>query len=380
MFIGLFTYGVWITFGTFLGKNPVQAVVDYSNERNENPVLVDKCSDKPALDLAGATVPEIVRLDEHQKVCKSFVTDEIMTFALMPKDKTEAVKMADTMAIALKEYSKYGIKPLVIIEPEASWGLIDFLEFERGFYNPFLTLYFNQLRANGITDSMMGTWVPFPEANTPLWNKQNSTPKDFVGCINIYLGILRSYYPTAKTSILLNSATYPNEDTNYLKGEYVSLIPYLDGIKPGLVDSFGMQGFPWSPAKGENEREVNDIRVFLPSRLLEEAADKLAVKEVWINTGTYSTKYTNNADITVYVAPEARKAILKEIITLGKDLQAKGYTVKVNLFNEDKSETAEATDWSYFLNADNITRHTVIYVEMMALFSSSGIQFSQFDI
>lgn len=51
-----------------------------------------------------------------------------------------------------------------------------------------------------------------------------------------------------------------------------------------------------------------------------------------------------------------RKAILDDILKVAQDVrdyQQNEYRVSINLFSEDKSDTNEATDWSYFQNSQS---------------------------
>jgi len=346
------------------------------------PLVTARCSDRsPIKNLNESSDSRLIQLEKYQKVCRSEVTRTIMIFTDMPKDKIIAHKKAEQMAKDLKLFSQYGISPLVIVEPVTAWGLIDFKEFRSGFYDSFIEAYFQFLKKEGVTDSQMGTWVPFPEANLPLWNHVNATPYDYSAIVNRYLRILKKYFPQARGSILLNSATYENDDFNWVSGEYVSLRPYLVDLDKELIDSFGVQGFPWAPPKTARDKTaVLNAQEFLTESIIDEAAQILGVKKIWINTGTFGAKYTLDPEKTIYITPDVRLDILNEILSQAVKLKHKGYEVTVNLFVQDKSRKEEATDWSYLRESFSGSEETeIIFREFVAKANREGINISLFD-
>lgn len=350
------------------------------NEQTTPPLSLETCSTQKKIHgLNFSNSPYIQKLHMYQELCDSFVTDRFMVFTDMPKDDIVAKQNAANIASTLVEFSYYGITPLVIVEPVTEWGLIDFEEFKSGFYNSWIRTYFAELKRLGITDSQMGIWVPFPEANLPYWNHANANPEDFAIIVNTYLSIMKEYFPEAKGSILLNSATYATDDFDWANGEYLSLLPYVNGLNASLIDSFGLQGFPWSPPAGREGSGIYNAREFLNSKLVIEAAQKLGVKEVWLNTGTYRAKYTSIPEDTVTISASMRKDILARITSEAEVIQKAGYTVWINIFSEDKSNTVEATDWSYISKVGETSQHGAIFTEAVLQFNSKGIKVSLFD-
>ncbi len=344
------------------------------------PLSLEICNSQRKIDgLSFSSSPYIQKLHIYQELCNSFVTDRLMIFTDMPKDAIVAQESAANMAATLIEFDYYGITPLVIVEPVTDWGLIDFEEFKSGFYNTWISTYFAELRKLGITDSQMGIWVPFPEANLPYWNHANANPEDFSVVVNTYLSVMKEYFPEAKGSILLNSATYATDDFDWANGEYLSLLPYVSGLNASLIDSFGLQGFPWSPPAGQTRAGIYNAREFLNSKLVIEAAQQLGVKEVWLNTGTYRAKYTSVPEDTVIISASMRKDILARIANEAEVIQKAGYTVWVNIFSEDKSNTIEATDWSYISRAGETSQHSAIFTEAILQLNNKGISVSLFD-
>jgi len=319
----------------------------------------------------------LVRLGEYEMVCDSAFADKLMIFTNMPNSKQAAVRMADEMTVNLKDFDKAKITPLVIIEPETEWGLVDFKEFADGFYDEWISAYFAQLKKNGITDAQMGIWVPFPEANLPYWNNQNATPADFATVVNGYLTLMKKEFSKSRGSILLNSATYSSTDFEWENGEYISLLPYVTNIKPGLVDSFGLQGFPWAPSAQSKGLGIYDAREYLNSELAIEAARKIGTREIWFNTGSFSLKYAQDSSKTVTVAPQKRKEILNSIYDEFSRAKDKGFNVWANIFSEDKSSVAEATNWTYI---DKDIANQEVFADFARKILLQDIKISIYDV
>jgi hypothetical protein len=270
----------------------------------------------------------------------------------MPTSDKNAVSAAQQDAATLKEFAKYGVRPLVIAEPTdyVTDAQLDYAKFlPKNTYTRYIDMYFAELKKAGITEQQMGIWNPFPEANLPYW--KNNKPEYFAPNVNLYVSILRKYFPTVPTSIMLNTATYEPTDFDWANGDYVSLLPYIKGIKPGTLNYVGLQGFPWMPKQGGNTNILNAAE-FLNPTIVSEAADYLKVKQVWLNTGTFSEKYALDPAKIAYLSPQQRKAILATISEQARTLQKRGYAVSVNMFTQDKSQAAEETNWSYWSSDD----------------------------
>lgn len=341
--------------------------------------LSSKCSDQtPLTGLAESLDPHLKKLAEYQEVCGSFATDKLMLFSAMPATADEAITMAKQMAGTLKEFSGRGVQPLVIVEPSSSQGQISFTQLKAGVYDTFLTSYFQTLRAEGVTDNQMGTWVPLPEANLPYWQREDTTPADFGLIVSKYLTTMKTVFPKAQGSVLLNSATYESTDFNWAEGDYQSLLPYVNSIQPGLVDSFGLQGFPWATVADQTGPGIFDAAEFLNATLAKEAAARLGVKTIWLNSGSFGRKYTLDQSKTVTISAGKRKDILAGILTEADKLKNQGFSVSINLFAEDKSNDAEATDWSYWSSKDNLQPDAAVFVEFANRTKENGIGLSLF--
>jgi hypothetical protein len=369
-FILISILGSYLTFQTFSNQS-LQSIIETNLSTNIRKNIVktqeetnpltnsDVCyekNDKPRIDFQGTFDVNLVKLQEYQNLCNSFAVNTMMIFSDMPIDTSSAQKKARLMADKLKEFARFSIIPLVIIEPVSGTNKLSFREFSKGMYTTAIDSYFAELKNLGITDTQMGTWVAFPEANVPYWNFDGAVPGDFATNINLFVTIQKQYFKDSKASILLNSQTYDQDDTNWEVGTYENFAPYIKGIKKGLLDSFGVQGLPWvSPADAAKRVEQFNAKEFLQSELTLDAAKLLKVKSIWINTGTFSEKYTSEAAKRTKVSINSRKTMLNEILQEAEALQNEKFEVSINLFAEDKSYLAESTNWSYFENDESQT-------------------------
>jgi hypothetical protein len=168
-------------------------------------------------------------------------------------------------------------------------------------------------------------------------------------------------------------------DFNWENGDYNSLLPYVDKITPGLVTYAGIQGFPWIARQGGSATIFN-AEEFLNPSLLTEMADELQTKKIWFNTGTFSTKYTLNPEQIRTISSSQRKEILMTIAAQALATKEKGYEVAVNIFAEDKTDSAEETNWSYWKGSDPFTsQDTQILTSFVKQMNTNGVQFWLFD-
>lgn len=333
------------------------------------------------MQLDKSTLPQLKKLQEYENVCGGAVTDTMMTFAGMPSSQNEAISLSNWTASSLKEFARYNIRPVVILEPATSKGLVNFGEYRQGKYDAIMETYFQNLKAQGVTDAMMGIWVPFPEPNIPEW--ADTTIDDTVANITKTVTMQKKYFPASKASILLDSMSYPSGSHSWSGGTYKSLVPYVAGIPKGLVDSFGYQGFPWSPPQNEGGLSQANLSAskFLQAGLAIEAAKSLGVSDVWVNTGSFGRSYSGNSTKQVTVSPEVRSQILQSTIVEAKKMQDAGLKVSVHLFAEDKSTVAEGNDWSYWSAGQSETSQaTPVFKAFAAATKDNGFDFWLFDV
>lgn len=346
----------WLAFRLSINQSPLESVRAQKAATLEKEAQKMTCSKKAPLKIETTDDPHLKRLGDYQKMCSSYVTNTLMIFTSFSGNRQDAAADATAMAAKLKKFQKAGVSPIVIVEPYANNQAMSYKVYLTGVYDDGMDFYFKSLKDAGVTDKMMGMWVPFPESNTPSWNNKDTEPHDFALCVNKFLGKLKQYFPGAKGSVLLNATTYEPNDVNWENGDYISLSPYVDAIDKTLVTSFGIQGFPWMTNAQQRKRTIFNVQEFLQTDLAVGAAQVLRTKDIWINTGTFASKYTDDPTKTVHLSINERKAILSDILQAAidvRDYQENGYRVSVNLFSEDKSNTSEATDWSYFQDIES---------------------------
>lgn len=282
------------------------------------------------------------KLAEYESVCKGAVVDRLMVFMAMPHTTEEADTLAKDTVRQLKQFSRQGIEPLVVFEP--SVNVPDVLtNIAHGTYNATLATYFQNIKKGGVTDGAMGTWVLLPEANTPIWQVTDSVV--FGNGVTAIANELKTVYPKGKVSIMLNSTTYPNNDTNWAYGESKSLKPYVAQVRSGLLDSVGLQGFPHISSPNDPIPTAND---FIPADLVMELADVAGTKNVWLNTGTFKRTNMGGMQTEVTLTTDQRKTLLDGILLQALKVHGRSYATSVNIFAEDKSDAHEHTDWSYW--------------------------------
>jgi hypothetical protein len=239
-----------------------------------------------------------------------------------------------------------------------------------------LEQYFKAIKATGITDKQMGIWVPFPEPNIPAWNSEGSSPKDFGLMVNNYASTLKQTFPQTHVSILLNSTTFDPKDKDYKSSKPVQTQDFVANIKPKLVDSFGMQGFPWASSKvGKVKEEDFDANKFLSPESAIAAAKILGVKEIWFNSGTFGSKYTQDSKAKLDIPPQTRQAINNQKLKIYSQVQTAGYKVWANEFVEDKSQTEEQTNFSYLQTVQD----QEVFKNFATQINAKKIELSLFD-
>jgi hypothetical protein len=327
--------------------------------------------------LASAHSSQLKKLSQYEQVCGSGIISQASFFALTPTTDQEAREDARDIVVQLREFSANGISPLVFLEPTTNSGSINLAEYRAGKYDTVLDTYFAAIKAAQITDQMMGTWVSMPEANLPEWSSVD--PSDFAANVTKTVTYQKKYFPASKASIMLDTITYPNAN-NWDGGKAVSFLPYVQDIPVGLIDSFGLQGFPWSPAANEHGPTNGSARDYLRVDLAAEAARSLHVQDIWLNTGSFNTMYANKASQRVAASPMQRLAQLTDALNQAKVLQSQGFTVSIHLFAQDKSRVSEAIDWSYWTSghADS-SASTAVFQTFVHNLQANNIPLGLFD-
>jgi hypothetical protein len=300
--------------------------------------------------LERSSVPQLRKLVQYDAVCGNAVASRVSFFAGTPTTVAQAQEEAAWVATVLKELSKQGLGAVVFMEPASQGKILSSAQYQAGAYDAALEAYFAALKAKGISDAQMGMWVPFPEANIPVWD--STDPEIYIDTVVKTVRVQKKYFPGSKASIMLDSKSYPSA-SSWEGGAYKSFLPYVSAMPKGLIDSFGMQGFAWPPQDGEPAQL--DAKVFLPVNYAIEAAAALEVKDIWFNTGSYGRAARQNKSKPDTLSQAQRQAVMKGIVAQAAAVQGRGYKVSIHLFAEDKYTTEEAIDWSYWDKGDSDT-------------------------
>lgn len=295
-----------------------------------------------------SSTPEIRKLSGYESLCGGKFMHGSMLFTSMPASPSDAVEMAKDTAMRLKEFARFGLKPKVILEPLINGQPIDFAAFSRGEHDQSMHSYFDTLASEGITDELLGEVTSFPEPNIPEWG--TTEPNLIAACITKAAQLQKAHFPHSLTSVLLDSKSYPS-GTSWEGGQYASLAPYVAPIPKGLIDSFGLQGYPWP-----DPDSVHDPAVFLSANQALEAARILNVSRIWFNTGTFRRGVAWN-NTTYTLSPSERYTILHNILNEAQKIRADGVEPEIMLFAENKLDTPEQIDWSYDLSDNGGSGH-----------------------
>ena len=228
--------------------------------------------------------------------------------------------------------------------PDLNGSQLDLSRYENGDYDPVLTAYFQALQSADITAAEMGMWVYLPEGNIPVWT--TTDPSVFTAVVTKMARMQKQYFPGSQVGLLLDSESY-RAGASWGNGQYVSLLPYVQNMPKGLINSFGMEGFPWV-APANRPDEVANPAVYLRTDLAIQAARALGVNNIWFNTGTFAEMYAGKPEQTVTNTPLQRQQMLESVLRLAHQVKVQGFTVSVHLFAQNKSSWTEATDWSYW--------------------------------
>ncbi len=314
--------------------------------------------------------PEIQKLADYEQVCNGGFIKGSMLFMSMPSDAQDAVSLAQDTAIRINEFATFNLQPKIIMEPLHRGVPVDFEAFARGDFDATMKTFYTELLELGITDSQLGELIPFPEANIPVWH--NTNPETFALCVTKLATIQKSVFPGSKISILLDSKSYPS-GASWTGGAYASLLPYISSIPNGLVDSFGLQGYPWPDPKPMHQADT-----FLSADIAIEAAKKLGVKNIWFNTGTYKRGTAWDGNIYT-LTPDERFTIFGKIIEQAERVKSQGFELELMLFSENKFHKAEGNDWSYLETAQSIGDHAQLLKAVQARLVSKSIPLYIFD-
>jgi len=325
--------------------------------------------------LSQALTPELRKLAQYEQLCNGSLFSRTSFFVETPSTVSDARSSANDIASRLKEYDQFGIKPLVFMEPTSNGSNLDLSQYANGAYDSALDAYYAALKSQGITDGMMGIWVLLPEGNLPEWSSVD--PGIYAKVVTRTAQLQKKYFPASQVSLMLDSETYPATGS-WDNGSYTSLVPYVQNIPSGLIDSFGVQGFPWAAPSSEGSTYY-DPNTYLRLDFAEQAAHSLGIQSLWVNTGTFHQMYANQAGETVTVSPLDRQTMLNGVIKQVNSAKSQGFSVAIHLFAENKASVSEGTDWSYWQLQPSNDADTAVFTTFVHDATASNIPLWLFD-
>ncbi len=325
--------------------------------------------------LGAAASPQLRKLAQYEQLCGGAVIDRVSFFVPTPSSPAQAKSYAADTASQLKEFARFGIKPLVFMEPNDENGLLDLQQYQAGAYDAALDTYYARLQGLGISDASMGMWVILPEGNLPEWGSVD--PNVYAAVVTRTAQLQKKYFPGSQVSLMLDSETYPSANS-WSGGAYTSLVPYVQNIPKGLIDSFGLQGFPWA-APAYQIGSVYDPTVYLRTDLAMQVAHALGTNNLWVNTGSFHQMYAGQNGRTVSLSPQQRQAMLNGVLEQLLTIQAAGFDVSLHLFAENKANTSEGTDWSYWQTTPGEDPNTAVLTNLVHDSRAAGIPLWLYD-
>ncbi|MDD5083659.1 MAG: hypothetical protein PHT88_01810 [Candidatus Moranbacteria bacterium] len=330
------------------------------------------------LDLTGANDEQLKKLSAYQNALGGFVTNQLMVFVDMPQTSSGIKKSARYIAQTSDEFARHGVTPIFIFEPiDEKDRSLNLKKVAEGKYQKNLDQLFAEIQKSGAVEKNLGIFVPYPEANTSAWDRSDSSPEEFPAIFNAFFDTAKKYYPHIRGSILLDTKTYPINDNDWEHGRVQSFAPYLTGINPEHVSSFGLQGFPWSDEHLQGKDF--DAHNFLPTSIATEAASILHTDTIWLNTGTFREMYTiGNSPVSA----DERAQIFQSILGQANALTSQGFKTWINIFAENKMAVDEKTDWSYLDATQNktLSPHESALKKFIDDARGSGVALSLFDL
>jgi hypothetical protein len=285
-------------------------------------------------------------LQRYNQMAGGNFASSIMIFSSIPVNSEEVENVSTRIAEKIKTLSASGLQAVIVVEPiSASAGKLNFSDIALGKYNNDFVALFAALKAKGVTDANIGNWIIWPEPNLPdkYWNKPGFVSSNYGDMFNNFAGPLKAAFPSAQTTILMDTKSYEPDDYDYARGKAVSWAPYLNRVKKELVTTMGIQGFTWYSKDGTDE--LTDPKQYLPTNLVVEAANQLGVKSVLVNTGQ-AKAYKSTTGSIVSIPEAKRRSINNQVAAQILSINNLGFSITAILFVEDKIYT-EGVNFSY---------------------------------
>lgn len=297
---------------------------------------------------ASSSDVNIAKVNSYKALTGVDTAKKVVYFMPMPTTVAEADALAADTVVKLRNISNAGMTPVVYMEPtRIAGGQVALTQIAAGQYQSALVRMFDRVKVAGITSAQMGTWIAYPEINTPAWDRTGFQPAMFGAMINGFASALHSSFSGAKAGILLDGFSYSVSAMTWDNGLAVSWMPYLEKISAGSVDTVGLQAY-WLPSGDFASlfAVITGSTYVMDTNLVKEAVGKLGASDVLIQTGTPKTVNVTWLNKVTTVDAATRSGVLASIASGAIALEDSNLAVTVSLFTENKYST-EGKDWSY---------------------------------
>jgi hypothetical protein len=312
-----------------------------SSSSASKPPVPSGVEQSPMVVIPDHSDPQLSVLNHYEN--EANVAPQMMDFIGFPETPANATSLAEQLAGTLQAWHQEGVRPLIIMEPTFNEGqsMMSLSSFNKGEYDTALNTFFSTLKRLGINDQEMGTWVPFPEPNDPIWT--STSPTLFSQNVTKVAHVIKANFPKTPVSIMLDSQTSLKTDYSDSTTNPNALTQYLH-FEPGLISSFGLQGFTWN--------NTDSPSTYLSAKAAILGASKLGVKNVWFNTGTYSVANNPNGEGIISASNTRRQQVLAAALSQAVSVQKAGFTVDfINVFGQDtfnsQSNGSGTADFEY---------------------------------
>ena len=324
--------------------------------------------------ISNSKITNLTQLSKYNEICKSQIADNLMIFSDIPNNLEKVSASIISLQSRIFEITKYNLIPLIVLEPTFENANISFNKLASTEYNAIWDKYFSELVK--FSPNLEAEWIFLPESNTPIWDQSNFNISDFGLIINQFGNNLKKYFPNNKLDLLFDSKSYDWSDKKWQKPSNQNFNQYLTKINKKLINKLWLQGFPYLPRRSEMPANKQTIRIndYLNIEILKQSADYLEIKEVGINTGTFSQKYLLAKD-QINLTNDERENLQNSIIRIIQTLKNQGYTASLNLFLQNKLDTPEKTNWSYLDTPESIE----LFRQFIYKLNSNKIEISIFD-
>src|ERR1019366_1257689 len=113
IFISLMLFSAGTVYQFMTGNKPLAILHNIGHHNAPSSISTNRCSSiSPISGLNRAQNTSLKKLGIYQEACHSFVTNTVMIFVGMPVSDQSASQNAEANSATLKEFAKFGVRPL----------------------------------------------------------------------------------------------------------------------------------------------------------------------------------------------------------------------------------------------------------------------------